>query len=84
MRRRGEFEIIADILKEALEGAPKTRIMNRANLGRNSFLNYLSGLLDKELIEVVKEESGFDIYRTTQKGKVFLESFEKAKKTYLG
>jgi len=70
VRYRRRFEIIADILKVALKGAKKTRIMYFANLSYR--------LLEKYLGETV--HMGFlslddDGYRTTEKGLMFLERY---------
>jgi predicted transcriptional regulator len=78
MRRRRDFEIIVDILKEALEGAPKTRIMQRAALGYESSKNYLVEVTSRNLIKVEENGRRIKIYRTTQKGRELLSLLEKA------
>jgi predicted transcriptional regulator len=70
-RYRRRFEIMADMLKVAVRGAKKTRIMYSANLSY--------GLLEKYLVETVRV--GFlsfedNVYRTTEKGLRFLERYE--------
>lgn len=78
MKYRRRFEIIADILKAAENGAKKTRIMYIANLSH--------GLLEKYLARTI--EVGFicfndGCYEVTEKGKMFLEKFERFYSKYL-
>lgn len=68
---RRRFEIIADILNAAKNGAKKTRIMYVANLSHR--------LLEKYLMETINV--GFirfnnDCYEVTEKGRMFLERYE--------
>ena len=70
-KKRGEFDIFAEILYLAYEGgATKTSIVKQANL--NGIIDrYLSELLDSGLIEVSDQ-----IYETTNRGSRFLQHYE--------
>lgn len=74
-RYRRTSEIISDILNIAKNGARKTRIMYQANLSFTQLKKYLEFLINKGLLEQ-KE----DIFKTTDKGKTFIEYFKKYKK----
>lgn len=70
--RRGEVEIMRDVLEVCLRGASKTRIVYRANLNFTRLNKYLGMLLS--LGYVVEEDvpSRSVVYRTTKAGKIFL------------
>jgi predicted transcriptional regulator len=70
-RRRDRLEVVNAILDIAIEGAVKTRIMYRTNVNFRQFEDYIAGLLDAGLVEVLQTESR-RIYRTTDKGKTLL------------
>jgi predicted transcriptional regulator len=70
-RRRDRLEVINAILDMAVDGAVKTRIMYRTNVNFRQFEDYVAGLLDAGLVEVLQTESR-RIYRTTEKGKTLL------------
>jgi len=64
-----------EILKEALKGCSKTRLMYRCNLNFRCFNGYLNELLDKNLLVKVKHQSRNGVlYRTSDKGKELLEA----------
>lgn len=79
-RRRSRVEVIGEILREALDGANKTRLMYRCNLNFGRFNRYLKELLDAGLLEQVggNPGEGFVLYRTTEKGRELLKILEKA------
>jgi predicted transcriptional regulator len=62
-------EIVASILEVCLEETKKTKIMYRAHLTTRSLHTYLESLIRLGLLE----ETGS--YRTTEKGRVYLELF---------
>jgi len=64
---RNRFEISADILRAALEGASKTRIQYTAYLNPRSVKEYLELLVNLGLIEQDGKK-----FRTTEKGVKFL------------
>jgi predicted transcriptional regulator len=77
VKYRRRFEIIADILKAAENGAKKTRIMYVANLSH--------GLLEKYLMETINV--GFirfnsNGYEVTEKGRLFLERYTQFSSKY--
>jgi predicted transcriptional regulator len=77
VKYRRKFEIIADILNAAKDGAKKTRIMYVANLNH--------GLLKKYLMETIS--IGFirfnnDGYEVTEKGRIFLERYTQFSSKY--
>lgn len=71
MKYRRGFEIIADILKAAKNGARKTRIMYIANLSHSLLEKYLAKTIDIGFIILNN-----DCYEVTERGQLFLERFE--------
>lgn len=69
---RGRTEILGDILSLCTEDTGKTRIMYGANLSYEQVLRYLEELQSKGLIAPI----GGNKYRTTDKGRSYLESYE--------
>jgi predicted transcriptional regulator len=65
---------MASILKEAREGARKTRIMYRCNLSHGQLQVYLKLLLDMKFLA-----STSDLYKTTTKGLEFLDAYRALK-----
>ena len=70
VKYRRRFEIIADILKVAGDGAKKTRIMYAANLSHALLEKYLVSMIDIGFIRVNN-----DGYEVTDKGQIFLERY---------
>ena len=70
--RRGKLEIIEDVLFVARNGARKTEIVDKTNLNFARIASYLQYLEDKGLLEI----SG-PLYKTTSKGKEFLQDYQK-------
>ena len=73
MKYRSRTDIIAMILQAAINGATKTRIMYGAYLSYAQVKEYLSFLIEKELI---RYEEGSAIYKLTQKGVQLLRVYE--------
>jgi predicted transcriptional regulator len=67
--KRNRFEIIADILETAKDGAKKTRIMYRCNLSYRQTKKLVSHLLETGLLTVGSS------YHTTEKGLQFLKAY---------
>jgi len=65
---------MAEILEVAREGVLKTQIMYRANLSFAQLNEYLSLLLNLNLLEAV-ETPEKTIYKTTDKGLRYLQSY---------
>ena len=72
--RRSTNDIAVDILKAAMNGATKTRIISEVNLNFNIAQKYLEMLKEKELI---RHENG--LFVTTSTGKVFQEMAKELK-----
>jgi predicted transcriptional regulator len=73
-KRRDRLFIMAEILEIAREGVLKTQIMYRANLSFAQLNEYLSLLMDLNLLEAVKI-SEKNMYKTTDKGLRYLQSY---------
>ena len=65
MKYRSRTEIVSMILEAANGGATKTRIMYRAFLSYAQLKEYLSVLIENNLIEYLE---GIQTYKTTEKG----------------
>jgi predicted transcriptional regulator len=73
-RRRSRLSILAEVLDVAKRGAIKTRIMYGASLSFAQLSEYLSFLLDANLLEIV-ESPNRTLYKTTNKGLLYLQSY---------
>ena len=65
MKYRSRTEIVSMILEAANGGATKTRIMYKAFLSYAQLKEYLSVLIENNLIEYLE---GMHTYKTTEKG----------------
>ncbi|MGE0243556.1 MAG: winged helix-turn-helix domain-containing protein, partial [Nitrososphaeraceae archaeon] len=65
MKYRSRTEIVATILDSTNGGATKTKIMYNAFLSYNQLKEYLSILIENNLLEYLE---GTKIFRTTEKG----------------
>ena len=74
MKYRSRTDIVALILEATKDGAAKTKIMYKAFLSYSQLKEYLSILLDRELIEYSENEQ---IFRITDKGRRFLYLYSK-------
>jgi len=76
-QHRGRIDIIADILKEAIDGAKKTQIMYKCNLSFRQLQIYLSLLTEKNLLRntLVEGSSSTEFFETNAKGKAFLKEY---------
>ena len=70
MKYRSRTEIVAMILEAAKGGATKTRIMYKAFLSYAQLWEYLSVLIENNLLEYLE---GSQNYKTTEKGLNFLK-----------
>ncbi|MGI9010875.1 MAG: winged helix-turn-helix domain-containing protein [Nitrososphaeraceae archaeon] len=70
MKYRSRTEIVAMILDAANGGTTKTRIMYKAFLSYAQLKEYLSVLVENNLIEYL---DGIQVYKTTEKGLKFLK-----------
>ena len=65
MKYRSRTEIVSNILEAANGGVTKTKIMYKAYLSYNQLREYLSILIENNLIEYL---DGTQTYKTTAKG----------------
>ena len=70
MKYRSRTEIVATILEAANGGTTKTKIMYKAFLSYAQLREYLSVLIENNLLEYLE---GSQIYKTTEKGLNFLK-----------
>jgi predicted transcriptional regulator len=70
MKYRGRTEIVGNILEAANGRATKTKIMYTAFLSYNQLKEYLTFLIENNLIECLE---GTQTYKTTEKGLNFLK-----------
>ena len=70
MKYRNRPEIISNILYAATGGASKTKIMYKAFLSYAQLREYLSVLIENNLLEYLE---GSQTYKTTEKGLNFLK-----------
>ena len=73
--RRDRIAIISDMLLCAVEGTKKTEIMYKVGLSTAQLNKYVPTLVRSELLEILKQKN-VTIYKTTAKGKSFLETFD--------
>jgi len=74
-KRRDRLYIIAEILEIAKDGTLKTQIMYKANLSFSQLNEYLNFLVNLNLLES-KQINGKTIYKTTDKGFKYLDSYK--------
>jgi len=70
--------IIAEILRVAMDGSPKTQIMYKASLSFAQLTSYLSLLVKLGLLKAT-EKNKKPIYKTTAKGIRYLKSYAEIK-----
>jgi predicted transcriptional regulator len=70
MKYRGRTEIVGNILEAANGRATKTKIMYKAFLSYGQLKEYLSLLIENNLVEYL---DGTQTFRTTEKGLNFLK-----------
>ena len=75
---RGRLDIIADILNVASRNPKKTQIMYQANLSYKVLQRYLAEIVGSSLIGY---ENDKQCYKLTDKGREFLEAYQKYTKT---
>ena len=73
MKQRTSIEITYDILEAALTAQTKTRIMYVAGLYNKQVNSYLAVLVRAGLLEMAGDRN----YKTTLKGTLFMQSFER-------
>jgi predicted transcriptional regulator len=78
-RHRDRTFIVADILKAARKGVPKTEIMYKPGLSSAQSKEYLSFLVGLDLVEVTSKR-GKLIYKTTAKGMSYMKGYEEIRR----
>lgn len=73
MKYRSRTDIIAMILQAAASGATKTRIMYSAYLSYAQVKEYLSFLIERDLI---RYEEGSSLYKLSERGMQLLQAYE--------
>jgi len=84
-KRRDRHDIVAEILKTAVNGRIKTHIMYRAKLSYSQVNEYLPMLVNKGFLENHKAARGRQttaVYRTTTLGLQFIETLESVNKLW--
>jgi predicted transcriptional regulator len=71
--RRGEVQILIDILGISLRGAKVTHLLYKANLSYSTLQKYLAAMSKQGLIVKVCNDDGSVVYCATEKGKLVLE-----------
>ena len=79
MKNRSRTEIVGNILDSANGGATKTKIMYRAFLSYGQLKEYLSILIENNLIEYL---DGARRFKTTTKGLFFLKMHNELAELY--
>jgi len=81
IRKRSDIDVMASVLKEAHEGARKTRIMYRCNLSHMQLQVYLKLLLGMGFLvsNSEKDSSELGFFKTTAKGLKFLDAYRTLK-----
>jgi predicted transcriptional regulator len=78
-RRRGEVQILIDILEISLREVKLTHLMYKANLSYSTLRKYLSTMSKRGLIVKVCNNDGSMVYRATEKGKLVLYRLKEVK-----
>jgi predicted transcriptional regulator len=78
-RRRGEVQILIEILGISLRGVKVTPLMYKSNLSYSSLRKYLLSMSKRGLIVKVCNADGSVIYQTTEKGKRVLDRLKEVK-----
>lgn len=73
--RRSAINVLVDMLAVTLKGAKKTDIVYKTNLNFKVAKKYLDFLLAKGLITVESLQGVRKVYRTTEKGKLFIKRY---------
>ncbi len=77
--RRGEIQILINILTLSLKGVKVTHLMYKANLSYSTLHRYLSTALKQGLIKKICVDDGSVAYCITEKGKILLERLKDVK-----
>jgi len=78
--QRSRIDIIACVLENSDNSSRKTRLIYRCNLSLSQFNMYADCLIEGELLKKYLTQNGTEIFETTEKGKKFLNDYEKIRK----
>jgi predicted transcriptional regulator len=78
-RRRGEVQILLDVLGTTVNGVRVTQLMYKANLSYSTLRRYLSGALSEGWILKENNSDGSVVYHITEDGKRLLERLRDVK-----
>ena len=76
--KRGRLEIIYEILSLCRRPVRKTRILYRCNLSYDQLQKYLGYLISNGMLGSLEKEQK-EFFQVTEKGKNFLEGYERIK-----
>ena len=79
---RSQIDIVADVLRETVDGAKKTQIMYGCNLSFRQLKTYLSLLIDRGLLRNVSQkekDSNSRFFKITSKGHNLLCAYDRLK-----
>lgn len=77
--RRGEPQILMDVLTICMNGEKLTHLMYKANLSYSTLRRYLLAMTNQGLISKTSTSSGSRVYHTTQKGRMILNDLNHVK-----
>ena len=77
--RRGEVEILLDILSISVRGVKITQLMYKANLSYATLQKYLLIMSKRGLITTVCNADGSVVYYPTEKGKLVLNRLKEVR-----
>ena len=78
--RRSELQIVGGILELTHNGAKKTEILHRNNMGFTQINKYLTYLIERDLLDVImvpKNDIPYRTYINTEKGNDLLVEINK-------
>jgi predicted transcriptional regulator len=78
-RRRGEVQILMDILSISLKGVRVTHLMYKANLSYSTLRKYLFATVKEGLVIKTENSDGSSVYHTSEKGKLLLERLKEVR-----
>jgi len=78
-QQRSRIDIIASILECSINGVRKTKLVYKCNLNFSQFNLYKNCLIKAGLLSNLKQDNNTEIFKTTDKGKEFLEDYRRIK-----
>ena len=74
--RRGEVQILIEILGITVRGTKVTHLLYRANLSYSTLQRYLKAMSKQGLIAKVRNDDGSVVYCATEKGRLILDKLK--------